>query len=117
MNNSIWDAPVQVTICTCMGKGHYFTVPYFTKAYGDTGDRLLFVNSVNFSAPREERQNTIVPNTDIPTLVKSERICSIIVESTNADQSLRLTFTGSFTVHEDHSISYDEVEHIVTLRK
>ena len=98
-----------------MGKGHYFTVPYFTKAYGNTGDRLLFVNAVDFSAPSAQRQETIVPNTDIPTLVKSERICSITVESTNADQSLRLTFTGNLTVHEDHSISYDEIEHRVTL--
>lgn len=108
---------VAVTICTCMGKGHYFTVPFFTKAYGDTSDKLLFIDAVDLSPTltSEQRQNSIVPNTEIPTLLKSERCCSIIVESRNYDQTLKLTFTGKLSVNDNHSINYDKVEHRVTL--
>jgi hypothetical protein len=112
-------AIVKVTVYTCMGKGHHFTVPYYTKAYGDTGDKLLFVNEVNLSPKLtiEERQNSIVPNTDIPTLIQREPCCSIIVESTNCDQTLRLTFSGKLTVNVDNSINYDNIEHHVTISK
>lgn len=104
------DSIVSVTVYTCMGKGHFFTVPYYTAHYGANDDRLLFVNAVDLTPYSENRQESIVSNTDIPTLLKSERCCSIIVETTNCDQTLRLTFYGSFEVNEDNSISYDRVE-------
>lgn len=103
-------AIVNVTVYTCMGKGHFFTVPHYTSCYGENNDRLLFVNAVDLTPYSENRQESIVSNTDIPTLLKSERCCSIIVETTNCDQTLRLTFTGKLTVNEDNSISYDRVE-------
>lgn len=106
---------VQVTVYTCMGKGHHFTVPYYTAHYGENDDRLLFVNAVCLAPYSANRQDSIVPNTDIPTLIKSERCCSIIVEHTNCDQTLRLTFTGSLKVNEDYSISYDRVERSTTV--
>ena len=111
-----------------MGKGHYFTVPYYTTAWGGgfingqyyehaADDKLLFINACDLTPYSEHRQESIVPNTDIPTLLKSEPCCSIIVESTNADQTLRLTFTGKLTANADHSINYDDVEHYVTINR
>lgn len=106
-----------VTVITCMGKGHYFTVPYYTSTYGENNDKLLFIDAADTQPFSENRQNSIVPNTDIPTLIKSESCCSIIVQHTNCDQTLRLTFTGKLSVNEDHSISYDEIERSITLTK
>jgi len=100
-----------------MGKGHYFTVPYFTKVYGDTNDKLLFVNSADLSphSTREEREKSIVPNTEIPTLLKNERCCSLIVKCLNCkDIQLEWHFHPPFVVNDDHSISYDEMDLIIT---
>ena len=105
------DGAVNVMIYTCLGKGHHFSVPHFSRAYGDTNDRLLFVNAVDFSLrTNEERQKSIVPNTAIPTLLESEPCCSIAVECVNCkDAHIRWEFTGPFQVSTDHSIAYKEM--------
>lgn len=95
-----------------MGKGHYFTVPFFTYH-----DKLQFIDAADITPYSENRLNSIVLNTVIPTLIESEPCCSIIVEHTNCDQTLRLTFSGSLKANADNSIAYDKVERHVTLVK
>lgn len=117
MSYNINEGEVRVTIVTCMGKSHYMTISHFTKAYGDTGDRLLFVDSADLSPflTREERQNSIVPNTVIPSLLKSESCCQLIVECANCKEAvLRWEFTPKYHVHDDYSIDYNEMSLYIT---
>ena len=103
---------VNVVVTTCMGKSHYKSIWHFSRAYGDSGDKLIFVDDANLSPhiPSEERMKSIVPNTEIPTLLKHEPCCKIVVECANCkDAQLRWEFTPPFTVHEDHSIDYNEM--------